>query len=168
MYNRRVETMLSSKRGSRAATWAAMTLVLTVFAGAATAMPVRHQDVNDDSRGLIGRCMLFGHAGRSDLDGSDARQACDPDFNHDGAVNFIDLAMLRERFYTNDLDVPPQGGDMIDFSDLAFLAPGGVRPPGGLRLTPRDGGGIAVAAPATSALLLAGLLGWRALRRLRG
>jgi len=155
--------MDSSKRGVRAA---AMTFVFTAFAGTAMATPVLHSDIYDGGYDLSARCMLFGHSGRGDLDNGN-RNACDPDFANDGFVNFIDLAMMRERFYTNEPDVALRGDDMVGFSDLAYLSPGFLRPGGPLQITPRDGRGIPVPAPTTPLLLLAGLLGWRTLRRPR-
>ena len=159
--------MHSSTRGARAAVRAATMFLLTAFAGTATGTPVLHPDVPGGGNDVVGRCMLFAHSDRSDPDNDGYRNACDPDFNNDGVVNFIDLAMLRERFYTNDLDVVSPDEGMVRFSDLAYLTPGALHPGGPIQLTPRGGRGIPVSAPATSALLLAGLLGWRAVRRLR-
>jgi hypothetical protein len=167
MSNRRIVTMDSSKQRTRIAGRAAtITFFFTAFAGTAMATPVLRSDIYDGGYDLSARCMLFGHSGRGDLDNGN-RNACDSDFANDRFVNFIDLAMMRERFYTNEPDVALRGDDMVGFSDLAYLSPGFLRPGGPLQITPRDGRGIPVPAPTTSLLLLAGLLGWRTLRRPR-
>ncbi len=47
--------------------------------------------------------------------------ACDPDLDGDGVINFVDLALLKSVFFTDDADADFDGGGAINFVDLAVM-----------------------------------------------
>ena len=78
----------------------------------------------------------------TDLDGFG--NACDPDLNNDGVVNFADLAKMRLVFFSTNADADLNGDGSVNFSDLArmklllFKAPGPTCCEGGLTPLPFD------------------------------
>jgi uncharacterized membrane protein len=162
MPKRRIVTMDSSVRRTRLAFVAALAL-----AGSASATPVLQPELDDVSDGRTDNCMLISNPDQQDTDQDGYGNACDPDLNNDGVVNFTDLATLKERFFTNDPDADFNGDGAVNFVDLSLLSQMFFGPPGPNYQGPRDPGGIPVSAPGTAALLLAGALAWRSVRRLR-
>lgn len=80
-------------------------------------------DVCDD-------CTLMANADQIDTDLDGYGNACDADYNQDGVVNFLDLAILRGRFFQQDPDIDLTGDGLVNFADLGrmralfFKAPG--------------------------------------------
>jgi hypothetical protein len=103
-----------------------------------------------------------------DTDGDGYANACDPDLNNDGIVNFVDLATLQTRFLTDDADADFNGDGIVNFVDLGVLSSMFFGAPGPQAIGPGGAGrGIAVPAPATLILLAAGAIAWRISRRSR-
>lgn len=95
--------------------------------------------------------VIFGRAGDSDddgiannLDNCTAKQnpdqrdsnhdgygnACDPDLDNNGIVNFTDLGMLKSVFFTSDQDADLDGNGRVNFIDLGIMKSLFFRPPG--------------------------------------
>jgi len=55
---------------------------------------------------------------------------CDGDINQDGAVNFVDVALLRAAFLTDDPAADLDGNGTVDFRDLAILRSRFLQQPG--------------------------------------
>ena len=55
---------------------------------------------------------------------------CDPDLNNDGAVDFLDLGLLKAVFFTDDADADLNGDGSVDFLDLGLMKTGFFQPPG--------------------------------------
>lgn len=98
--------------------------------------------VDRDSDGLIDpedNCTLqpngparpdSGGSVQRDSDADGYGNVCDPDLNGDGIVNFVDLARLKQVFFSGDADADLNGDGVVNFVDLArfksffFKAPG--------------------------------------------
>jgi hypothetical protein len=75
-------------------------------------------------------CTQTANADQRDTDGDAYGNACDPDLDNDGIVNFIDLGAMKAVFFGSDADADLNGDGFVNFSDLGilkamfFLAPG--------------------------------------------
>lgn len=66
-------------------------------------------------------CTFVANPDQRDSDGDGYGNACDADLNNDGIVNFADLAIVRQRFFTSDPHSDLNGDGIINFADLAIL-----------------------------------------------
>jgi Dockerin type I domain len=137
---------------------------LTAAPGLAVATPIVQADTGPLD-GANDNCALLSNPDQRDTDGDGFGNACDPDLNNDGVINFLDLATLRERFFTDDPDADFNGDGVVNFLDLSIMSSMFFGQPGGGRIDHGGGNGIPVPAPGTSALLLVGVLAWGYLRR---
>ncbi len=85
--------------------------------------PVMANDVDGDGIGdLSDNCLEVANADQRDTDGDLFGNACDPDLDNDGKVNFADLLLLREVFFAaGDLDADFDGDGNVNFNDLQIL-----------------------------------------------
>jgi predicted outer membrane repeat protein len=65
-----------------------------------------------------------------DTNGDGFGNACDPDLNDDGIVNFVDLGLLRQRFFSNDPDADFNADGVVNFIDLGVMRAFFFGPPG--------------------------------------
>lgn len=90
---------------------------------------------------LADNCRLVPNPGQEDSDaGTDDDSSrpgiqrygdlCDGDINQDGAVNFVDVALLRAAFLTDDPAADLDGNGTVDFRDLAILRSRFLQQPG--------------------------------------
>jgi hypothetical protein len=97
-------------------------------------------DVTDDCLGVANGPLLPATPGRSqrDTDGDGYGNACDPDFNGDGIVNFADLAAIKASFFKAgaDLVTDLNGDGVVNFADLAILKARFFQAPGPSALAP--------------------------------
>lgn len=56
--------------------------------------------------------------------------ACDADLNGDGVVDFLDLGLLKDVFFTDDAVADLNGDGVVDFLDLGTLKDRFFQPPG--------------------------------------
>lgn len=87
-----------------------------------------------DSDGILDNgdnCTLVANPDQRDTDGDRYGNVCDPDFNNDGLVNFVDLQRMKSVFFNlGDLDEDLTGDGAVNFADLTrmkdlfFAAPG--------------------------------------------
>ncbi|MEM6640406.1 MAG: hypothetical protein AAF610_10940 [Pseudomonadota bacterium] len=88
--------------------------------------------VNDD----VDNCLLAVNPDQFDADGDGFGNACDQDINNDGAVNFEDLGLLRDVFFSVPTDGNwAPGADFnndgaVNFQDLGLMRAGFFDPPG--------------------------------------
>jgi hypothetical protein len=75
-------------------------------------------------------CTLEPNADQRDSNGDGYGNACDPDLNGDGIVNFGDLAKLKSVFFKANEDADLNGDGIVNFADLARLKAMFFLPPG--------------------------------------
>jgi len=146
----------------------AAALGFTIFLGTAHAVPIfdAAPAPGEYADNLGGGCNLMGIPDQRDTDHDGYANACDPDLNNDGTINFLDLAAFRELMFTDDATADFTGDGVVNFLDLSILSSMFFGAPGPAFVAPRDAG-IPVVAPASWALLLVGALAWGVLRRTR-
>jgi hypothetical protein len=66
-------------------------------------------------------CTAAANTNQRDTDGDGIGNACDPDFNNDCIVNFLDLGYLKSVFLTADPDADGNGDGTVNFIDLGLL-----------------------------------------------
>jgi len=71
-----------------------------------------------------------GGASQRDTNHDGYGNVCDADLNHDGIVNFKDLAMMKSVFFGTDDDADLNGDGVVNFADLAIMKKFFFKPPG--------------------------------------
>lgn len=90
-------------------------------------------DPDTDSDGVtddVDNCTLVANADQRDSNGDGFGNACDADLDDDGAVNFIDLGILKSVFFSADADADLNGDGAVNFLDLGIMKAGFFQPPG--------------------------------------
>ena len=83
-------------------------------------------------------CTLVSNPDQRDTNADGYGNACDPDLNNDGVVNFGDLAIMKAVFFSKNANADLNGDGVVNFGDLAimkamfFKAPG----PSGVAVLP--------------------------------
>ncbi|MFK8032381.1 MAG: hypothetical protein AB8G18_19320 [Gammaproteobacteria bacterium] len=68
-------------------------------------------------------CVAVSNLDQRDTNGDDIGNACDPDFNQDCLVNFVDLSTLAGNFLmSGDLDTDLDGDGVTNFTDFSVLS----------------------------------------------
>jgi len=75
-------------------------------------------------------CLLLPNADQRDTNGDRYGNLCDPDLNDSGIVNFRDLGLFRQAFFTNDPDADFNGDGVVNAIDLGTLQAFFFMPPG--------------------------------------
>ena len=75
-------------------------------------------------------CLVVSNADQLDADGDGYGNACDPDLNNDGIVNFGDLALMKKVFFKTDAVADLNGDGVVNFADLAILKKSFFKKPG--------------------------------------
>jgi len=78
----------------------------------------------------IDNCLEAPNPGQRDTDGDGYGNYCDADLNGDGVTDFLDLGILKSRFFTADPDADLDGDGSVDFLDLGRLKEMFLSPPG--------------------------------------
>lgn len=76
-------------------------------------------------------CVAVANPGQRDTNGDGFGNLCDPDLNNDGVVNFDDLQLMKQVFFsTGDLDADLDGDGVVNFADLQLMKQFFFQPPG--------------------------------------
>ncbi len=75
-------------------------------------------------------CLDVSNPGQRDTNLDGFGNACDADLNNDGAVDFLDLGLLKAVFFTDDADADLNGDGSVDFLDLGLMKSRFFQPPG--------------------------------------
>ena len=78
-------------------------------------------DQDFDADGVVNRfdnCYLYSNPSQFDADGDGFGNACDPDLNNDGLVDFRDLNLLAEVFFTSDPNADFNEDGIVNFLDF--------------------------------------------------
>ncbi len=96
----------------------------------ASALTVPTDIDNDGLSNANDNCSEVANPDQTDTDQDGFGNACDPDFNNDGAVNFIDYAQLSAGFLGSDplLDLNSDGA--VNFLDISILTDAFLGAPG--------------------------------------
>jgi len=89
------------------------------------------QDV-DGIADATDNCVDVYNPDQRDSNGDDYGNACDPDLNNDGIVNFADLAKMKSVFFTTNAnaDADLNGDGIVNFADLARFKRSFLKAPG--------------------------------------
>lgn len=83
-------------------------------------------------------CTLISNSDQRDSNGDGFGNVCDPDFNQDNVVNFLDVNYYAQQFLGNDPHADLNGDGVVGFLDFAILVNYFLLPPGpGAWLPPR-------------------------------
>jgi hypothetical protein len=75
-------------------------------------------------------CILVANADQRDADLDGIGSVCDPDFNDDCVVNFLDLGAMKTEFFGSDPIADLTGDGVVNFMDLGIMSTGFFLPPG--------------------------------------
>lgn len=81
-------------------------------------------NLDEDADGVFDsndNCLSVSNADQRDTDGDDYGSVCDPDFNNDGTVDFVDLGFIKQRFFGADPIADMNGDGIVDFLDLGIV-----------------------------------------------
>jgi murein DD-endopeptidase MepM/ murein hydrolase activator NlpD len=117
----------------RKSRWTARALAPVAAALALLALAFVAWAADQDADGIVDgfdNCIAAANPQQRDSDGDGIGNACDPDFDQNGVVNFVDLGRMKENFFTSDPNTDLNGDGSVNFLDLGilksffFLAPG--------------------------------------------
>jgi len=105
------------------------------LSGSPTTVPVpAAADIADsDADGVPNdrdNCSRVPNPGLLDADADGYGNACDPDLNDDGVINFLDVGLFRIASLAGDLDTDFSGDGLVNSGDLAVLRDFWLRSPG--------------------------------------
>ena len=76
-------------------------------------------------------CTLAANVDQRDTNGDGYGNVCDADLDDNGAVNFLDVGLMKSVFFaTGDLDADLDGDGVVSFGDLGLLQAAIFGPPG--------------------------------------
>ncbi len=78
----------------------------------------------------VDNCTLAENPGQEDTDFDGYGNACDPDLNDDGTVNFLDLSLFANVFLSNDENADFNSDGVVNFIDLIVISELFFQPPG--------------------------------------
>ncbi len=142
---------------------AGVTLALAVISATASATPILGGYGPSTQNAIIDNCMGIDNPDQRDTDGDGYGNMCDPDLNNDGAINFLDLGILKSVFFSSNADADLNGDGAVNFLDLGIMKSMFFGAPG-----PNVIGvdtSVGVPEPGTLLLLLAGIIGLRSTRK---
>ncbi len=95
--------------------------------------------IDDDADGvadIADNCLLLANADQLDSNGDGFGNACDPDLNNDLLVDFLDVQLLKNVFFSDDADADFTGDEKVNFEDLQRMKAFFFGPPGPSAIAP--------------------------------
>ncbi|MFK8032418.1 MAG: PQQ-dependent sugar dehydrogenase [Gammaproteobacteria bacterium] len=108
-------------------------LVLTKADGKIRRLESTQQQPDSDGDGVVDaldNCLNQVNASQLDTNGDGFGNACDPDLDNNGIVNFIDFSIFQPLFGQSNADADFNGDGVVNFLDLSVLANFFLQPPG--------------------------------------
>lgn len=88
-------------------------------------------DDGDNVPNALDNCLAIANPDQRDTNSDGFGNACDPDLDNNGVVNFADIAVWQESFSsTNDGDPDFNGDGLVNFLDFALFSGFFLSPPG--------------------------------------
>ena len=88
-------------------------------------------DTDGDGVGdYVDNCLIVANTDQRDTNGDSFGNACDPDLNNDGIVNFPDFSIFRAAWLTNNPDADFNGDGIVNFPDFSILVGFWLQSPG--------------------------------------
>lgn len=75
-------------------------------------------------------CLNVVNPSQTDTDADNFGNACDPDYNNDGTVDFLDLGIIKQAFFGSDPNIDLNDDGIVDFLDLGIIKSFFFQPPG--------------------------------------
>ncbi len=116
-----------------AGTWEATTDFFGLGTIASGVLTLTREASDSDGDGVADNadnCTEVSNPDQRDTDGDLFGNACDADLDGDGVVNFVDLGLLRQLFFTTDPDADFNGDGTVNFIDLGVMRATFFGPPG--------------------------------------
>ncbi|MEM6639699.1 MAG: thrombospondin type 3 repeat-containing protein [Pseudomonadota bacterium] len=101
--------------------------LFTTFTDATSGDPDADGDTIPDTSD---NCIQVSNRDQRDTDSDGYGNVCDADLDNDCTVNFVDLGLLRARFFTDDADADFNADGVVNVIDLGVLRSGFFSPPG--------------------------------------
>ena len=87
-----------------------------------SAVPVPNSDADGDGvADQLDNCTVTQNADQLDTDGDGYGNLCDADLDNTGFVDFSDMTVFSDVFFTADADADFDGSGFVDFSDLTIF-----------------------------------------------
>lgn len=102
----------------------------SLFIHATHALAVGVDGDGDGVANSVDNCVLIPNASQIDTDSDGWGNVCDPDYDNNGNVNFLDFATLSSAFLTSDPNLDLDGNGTINFLDIAIMRNFFLSPPG--------------------------------------
>lgn len=75
----------------------------------------------DMVKDFMDNCIEIMNANQLDTNSDGYGNVCDPDYNNDGTIDFLDLGIIKAGFFGSDPDIDLNGDNFVDFLDLGIL-----------------------------------------------
>lgn len=105
-------------------TWEANTDFFGLGTIATGVLTLTREAIDSDGDGVADNadnCTQVSNPDQRDTDGDFFGNACDADLDGDGVINFVDLGLLRQVFFTADANADFNGDGTVNFIDLGVM-----------------------------------------------
>ena len=75
----------------------------------------------DSVKDFMDNCIEIMNANQLDTNSDGFGNVCDPDYNNDLTIDFLDLGIIKGAFFSSDPDIDLNGDNFVDFLDLGIV-----------------------------------------------